>query len=154
MVAPVLTSLSPASVDKGAGVTTVSITGSGFDLDCDVQADGATQGSNYVSDTLIELDVDPTNLAQGSLEITVVNGDDEVSNALQFTIEGASTGVSLLDELIAGNLAALETASDNDLYSVRIQYEQWAESAAAQFKATTSEVIRAIDHELVKRGLK
>jgi hypothetical protein len=154
MAAPVLTSLTPSSVGVNTAVTTVTITGSGFDTDCDVQVEGGTQGSNWVSETVIELDVDPANLQPGDLEVTVVNGDDEESNALTFTIEGPSSGVSLLDELIAGNLAALGTASDNDLYSVRIQYEQWAESAAAQFKATTSEVIRAIDHELVKRGLK
>jgi len=154
MTAPVLTSLTPTTAEAGSAVIEVVISGSGFDTDCDLKVAGGTHGSNFVSATEIRADINPALLAPGDLLVSVVNGLDEESNVLVFTIiEAPITHDTLLDALKAGDTSGLATASDDELWAARSAYEQWAESLAAAFKEQALEVMKAIDHELHRREL-
>jgi hypothetical protein len=92
MAAPVLDSLTPATVDISAGDTqTVTIAGSLFEVDSVVEVDGnAAATAAYVSDTEMTFEANtfyaPDN---GVLQVAVRNGV-EVSNALPLTLTGTT----------------------------------------------------------------
>lgn len=84
---PVLTSLSPNTIAHGAGDTKVTCTGSGFTRGSIAQS-GATPLASGAPNSTTLLTTIPQALlaAAGTLSITVLSPDNQVSSAQTFTV--------------------------------------------------------------------
>jgi trimeric autotransporter adhesin len=72
---PVLTAISPASVTAGSSATTLTLTGSNFVSSAQVEWNGATLSTTYVSATSLTAVIPTANLAATSLTATIPAAD-------------------------------------------------------------------------------
>ena len=92
---PVITTLSPASVIQGGPSFTLTVNGTGFVQGAQLQWNGASLPTTFVSATQLTTPV-PAGLIGGSGSVTVqVNFGDASSNGVTFTINGPPAITSL-----------------------------------------------------------
>ena len=89
---PTLTSLSPGSAAAGGPAFTLTVNGSNFVSGSVVRWNGANRTTTFVSATQLTAAITAADIAPaGTASVTVQNPGGAVSNALTFTITGAST---------------------------------------------------------------
>ena len=90
---PALMSASPESAPAGSAATTITLTGTGFNSDCEARWNGAALATTYISPTQLTAVIPAGNLTTaGTYSITVVCPimGEQTSNALPFTVTGGT----------------------------------------------------------------
>jgi hypothetical protein len=89
--APILTSLSNTSAQAGGAAFTLTITGSNFAANAQVQWNGAARTTHFISSTQLTVDIPASDIAApGTANISVLNPTaGVVSSSLPFTISAA-----------------------------------------------------------------
>src|SRR5258708_7664131 len=86
---PILRSISPSSLQSGSSGQTITLTGSNFFADSQVQFNGSSRPTTFVSGTQISVQLSSSDLSQAGQEaLTVANSEDGgwTSNTLNLTI--------------------------------------------------------------------
>jgi hypothetical protein len=160
MVAPVITALVPPSAPIGAAALTLTVVGDAFLPGDVVTFNGGDEATVMVSATQLTTQVKPfVSTTPGDYPVAVRRGV-EVSNAIDFTLGAAdlSYGSLLLQQLSGvltreGTYAALAAASDDDVATIRREWQAWKRpevSGTVADYAFTTEAIRA---EMARRGI-
>lgn len=100
--APVLASVSPASVAAGSGAVTITLNGSGFVAGSSAQWDGAARTTRFVNATQLAADLLATDVASaGSHTLTVVNAGPGggTSTSVAFTVTAAANPAPTISSL-------------------------------------------------------
>src|SRR5215469_8729524 len=95
---PILRSISPTSVSAGGSGATITLTGTNFFSDSQVQFNGSNRPTTFMNATQVTVQLTSTDLAQaGSESLTVVNSEGLgwTSNAQTLTITGNATPPTL-----------------------------------------------------------
>lgn len=96
---PILRSISPTSVSAGASGQTITLTGTNFFSDSQVQFNGSNRPTTLVSATQLTIQLSSSDLAQaGSQSLTVVNteGLGWTSNPLTLTINATNPALTAI----------------------------------------------------------
>jgi hypothetical protein len=81
---PHIDSLVPATASAAAGPATVTVNGFNFEATSDVEINGATQATTFVSPTVVTVSYDPS--TAGTVQFTVRNDSGKESNSVPFVI--------------------------------------------------------------------
>src|SRR5215471_4768173 len=89
---PILGTISPSSVPAGSGQT-ITLTGTNFFSDSQVQFNGSIRPTTFVSATQLSVQLSSTDLQAGQQSLTVANseGGGWTSNPLTLTVTGGTT---------------------------------------------------------------
>ena len=91
---PTLTALAPSSAAAGGPGFTLTVTGTNFVSGASVRWNGGSRPTTFVSASQLTAAIPAADIAgAGTAQVTVVNPDTSVSNALPFTTNAASTAV-------------------------------------------------------------
>lgn len=152
---PVLTTIAPAEGEAGASIT-VTATGSGFTAAAVVVFDGVEQVTTVVSDLEVTAAIDLADDVPSAVDVLVRDADGD-SVPLPFTITEPPPVVKpagwLLEELKTGNIAALDEATDDEIRTIRQEYEAWADEVGETLKEQHRTVVAAIEAEIGQRDL-
>jgi hypothetical protein len=160
MVAPLITALVPPSAPIGAAALTLTVVGDAFVAGDVIVFNGGDEATTMVSATQLSTLVKPfVSTSPGDYPVEV-RRSSEVSNAIDFTLTAAdlSYGSLLLQQLSGvltreGTYEALRQASDNDVATIRREWQAWkrpeVHGVGADY-AFTTEAIRA---EMARRGI-
>jgi hypothetical protein len=95
---PILRSISPSSVQAGGSGQTITLTGTNFFADSQVQFNGGNRPTSFVSASQLTVQLSSSDLAQaGSQALNVVNteGGGWTSNTVNLTVTGTSGAPTL-----------------------------------------------------------
>lgn len=110
-VSPAVGSVNPPGLPAGSSALTLNVTGSGFESNSIVLVNGSPRPTTYVSATLLQVTLLPSDIAQGgTLNITVLNppAGGGVSPAVNFMVEEDSLSLtSPSASITAGQTATL-----------------------------------------------
>jgi type VI protein secretion system component Hcp len=127
-VIPMITSLSPASVQEGSGATTVTVTGSNFVNGATVQLNGTSFAASFVDSSHLQVTVAASFFAEETaITITVTNPvSTGPSNALVLTVSDApltaSATIINATEGAAVSKVLVATFTDEDPAGVATDY--------------------------------
>ena len=150
-----ITSLDPAQAAIGGPDVTLNVNGFAFLEGDTIVFNGGEEPTTFVSGSLLTTGVKPsTATTPGSYEVLVRTAYGDTPPFLfTFTEAEPVPETSLMDQLKQGDTSGLATASDDEVYSARQGYENWAEEEVVEFQSLVRETQAAIDHEFRKREL-
>src|SRR5579863_1540543 len=96
VLAPTLSSISPATVSAGSAAFTLTATGTNFTTGTTILWDGVSLATTVTSSTQLSANVSAAQIASaGTVNIRVMKSDSTTSDTLSLTIVGGSGGGSL-----------------------------------------------------------
>jgi len=160
MAAPVITELVPASAPVGAPALTLTVVGTAFLAGDVILFNGGPEPTTLVSATQLTTVVKPfTSTTPGDYPVAVERAG-EVSNGLDFSFAAAdvSKGSQLFQQLTGvmtrdGVDAALAAASDDDVATIRREWQAFQRPAVAGTVADYAFTNEAIRAEMARRGI-
>jgi 6-phosphogluconolactonase (cycloisomerase 2 family) len=113
-VSPAVGSVNPPGLPAGSSALTLNVTGSGFEPSSIVLINGSPRPTTYISSTLLQVTLLPSDIAQGgTLNITVLNppAGGGVSPAVNFMVEEDSLSLTVPSTSITAGQTATFTLS-------------------------------------------
>ena len=105
---PTLTAVTPSAIPSGSSAYTIVVTGHGFAADSRVRLDGVEHATTFTSAQELRAPLVAAELADArAVDVTVVNPDNSVSNALELLI---TNPVPVLDSVTPGSLLVGDSA--------------------------------------------
>jgi hypothetical protein len=125
---PILRSISPSSVQAGSSGQTVTLTGTNFFADSQVQFNGSNRPTNFVSGTQLSVQLSSSDLGQagqGALNVVNSEGGGWTSNTLNLTITPGTTSPPTLTAIspvsaVAGSGPVTLTATGANFVSTSV----------------------------------